>query len=284
LWIVIFAHLMWWAERHDNAGQFPYSYIDGIDDGVWWAAVTVTTVGYGDKAPRTPIGRIVGLVWMIFGLAMFSVLTGHMAQRFMELGEESMVRAVPELRDLRICAYPVTFTQPWLRGVRVTKFERNSVDECGELLRDGLVDAVLMDTPIIAYYRQATPWCIEHETHLSPPLEMPLVGLIFPEDRADIRTAVTAEIVDLLATADYKSLVASWFPAEPDDILAEYQAPVVIPAIALALAYIVMQAVLAARRAASKTVGRRRARAEPTITSATPGADVQIAQIEARAT
>ena len=40
LWIVIFAHLMWWAERHDNAGQFPYSYIDGIDDSVWWAAVT----------------------------------------------------------------------------------------------------------------------------------------------------------------------------------------------------------------------------------------------------
>tara|TARA_R110002096_G_scaffold42144_15_gene113783 strand:+ start:10895 stop:11839 length:945 start_codon:yes stop_codon:yes gene_type:complete len=49
--------------------------IDTPWDGIWWAWVTVTTVGYGDLVPDSPQGRIFGGVLMILGLGLFSLIT-----------------------------------------------------------------------------------------------------------------------------------------------------------------------------------------------------------------
>jgi voltage-gated potassium channel len=51
--------------------------IDTPWDGIWWAWVTVTTVGYGDLVPDSPQGRIFGGVLMILGLGLFSLLTAN---------------------------------------------------------------------------------------------------------------------------------------------------------------------------------------------------------------
>ena len=59
--------------------QFFLGMMATFDAGIWFSAVTVTTVGYGDKAPISPIGRIVTLVWMFMGIAMCSVFTGFMS-------------------------------------------------------------------------------------------------------------------------------------------------------------------------------------------------------------
>ncbi len=51
---------------------------------LWWAAVTVTTVGYGDAFPITPEGRGVGVVLMLLGITLFGVLTANIAAFFVE--------------------------------------------------------------------------------------------------------------------------------------------------------------------------------------------------------
>jgi voltage-gated potassium channel len=51
-------------------------------DGIWWAVTTITTVGYGDIYPKTTEGRLIGIVVMVVGIAVASVLTATIASKF----------------------------------------------------------------------------------------------------------------------------------------------------------------------------------------------------------
>jgi voltage-gated potassium channel len=53
--------------------------IESFFDALWWSAATVTTVGYGDIAPVTPVGRIFGLLAMVVGITSFGVVTARLA-------------------------------------------------------------------------------------------------------------------------------------------------------------------------------------------------------------
>ncbi|WP_299181840.1 ion channel [uncultured Neptuniibacter sp.] len=71
--------------------------ISGIDpafetplDGLWWAWVTVTTVGYGDLVPATTEGRIFGSLLILMGLGMFSMLTASFSVFFIEQDEREL--------------------------------------------------------------------------------------------------------------------------------------------------------------------------------------------------
>jgi voltage-gated potassium channel Kch len=60
----------------------PNANITTASDALWWGAVTVATVGYGDRYPVTNLGRFVAVVVMIVGLGLFSVLTSFLADWF----------------------------------------------------------------------------------------------------------------------------------------------------------------------------------------------------------
>jgi hypothetical protein len=71
--IYLSGHVVWLVERRTNSTMFPTAYLDGVDDGLWWSVTTMTTVGYGDKAPITAVGRCLGFAWMILGLVIFGI-------------------------------------------------------------------------------------------------------------------------------------------------------------------------------------------------------------------
>jgi voltage-gated potassium channel len=73
----------------------PTSSIQTIGEGLWWAVVTVTTVGYGDFVPVTTAGRTIGVVLMFVGIALFSAVTANVAAFFVQSDEK------PELTELR---------------------------------------------------------------------------------------------------------------------------------------------------------------------------------------
>ena len=64
------------------------SNIKTAGDAIWWAFVTITTVGYGDKFPVTGEGRVIAAFLMITGVALFGTFTGFVAAWFMD-GDKS---------------------------------------------------------------------------------------------------------------------------------------------------------------------------------------------------
>ena len=65
LGIVIFASLVYYAERIQAN---PHNDFNSIPLGLWWALVTMTTVGYGDMAPKTYVGMFVGALCALAGV------------------------------------------------------------------------------------------------------------------------------------------------------------------------------------------------------------------------
>jgi len=59
------------------------SNIKSAEDAIWWAFVTITTVGYGDKYPVTTEGRVIAAFLMVTGVGLFGTFTGFVAAWFM---------------------------------------------------------------------------------------------------------------------------------------------------------------------------------------------------------
>ena len=82
--------------EHNHAG----SQITSLGDSYWWAMVTMTTVGYGDYAPVTPMGRGVAGFLMVFGIAALSITTASVAALMTRQAQPPARRA--SLREFRI--------------------------------------------------------------------------------------------------------------------------------------------------------------------------------------
>ena len=86
-------------------GRAPGANIDSGPDAVWWAIVTIATVGYGDLYPVTALGRITAVVLMLVGIGIFGVLASYLASTFVASDRarardvEQIVDSVSELHD-----------------------------------------------------------------------------------------------------------------------------------------------------------------------------------------
>ena len=58
--------------------------VRNIGDGIWWALVTITTVGYGDITPLTTLGRIVASSLMLLGLGLIATITAIVSAKFIQ--------------------------------------------------------------------------------------------------------------------------------------------------------------------------------------------------------
>ena len=58
--------------------------VKSLGDGIWWALVTITTVGYGDITPVTTLGRVVASSLMLLGLGLIATITAIVSAKFIQ--------------------------------------------------------------------------------------------------------------------------------------------------------------------------------------------------------
>jgi voltage-gated potassium channel len=78
--------------------------IENVWQGIWWAWVTVATVGYGDTVPQSAAGKVFGAVVILFGVGFFSLLTASFSAYFVSRGEieieEEEIEEIGQLKDI----------------------------------------------------------------------------------------------------------------------------------------------------------------------------------------
>jgi polar amino acid transport system substrate-binding protein len=149
---------VWLLERRNNPDQFPADPVRGIANGVWFALVTMTTVGYGDRVPVTAGGRVLAGLWMLVALVTTTSLTAGFASAFTVLQLDTTT--IRDARDLR--GEPVAA----VRGTTGASFVREhggqhvAVDDLAAAVgaaRDGRAVAVVHDRPMLQYHLARHP-------------------------------------------------------------------------------------------------------------------------------
>lgn len=143
--------LVWLFERRHNAEEFGGGPIAGLANGFWWAAVTMTTVGYGDKSPRTPGGRLVGLIWMFAGVIIISSFTAAIATSLTVGQLSSGIQNVNDLRSARVATVSDSAAAESLTERGIAFGKRDSLADALADLAAGRVDAVVYDAPLLKY-------------------------------------------------------------------------------------------------------------------------------------
>ncbi|MFY0626446.1 MAG: ion transporter [Reichenbachiella sp.] len=82
--VVIIGTLMYLIESRESG-------FTSIPRSIYWAVVTITTVGYGDIAPQTTLGQTVASMLMIIGYAIIAVPTGIVTQQMMQSGKKATI-------------------------------------------------------------------------------------------------------------------------------------------------------------------------------------------------
>lgn len=81
--LVIASSLMYYVEHEAQPAIF-----GSIPHAMWWAVITLTTVGYGDTYPVTALGRVLGAFISLLGIGMFALPAGILTSGFVEYGEQ----------------------------------------------------------------------------------------------------------------------------------------------------------------------------------------------------
>ena len=138
-------------ERGSNLEMFEGGPIKGLGQAVWWAAVTMTTVGYGDKAPKTLGGRIVTIVWMLASIILIAGFTATISASLTAEKLTGKVRGLQDLSHVRVgsVAQPEAFR--WLtdNGIAPAPFptERKGL----QAIVDDRIDAFVFDETVLKH-------------------------------------------------------------------------------------------------------------------------------------
>lgn len=142
---------VWALERNHGNEHFTNPGVRGVFDGIWWATVTLFTIGYGDMVPRRVLTRIVTMVWIFFGVLMVAAITAQVTTSLTVEQLQSRITSVSELAGREVITYPGTTSWDYLRSNGLDPRPVEDIDLAYDEVRSGAADAFVFDASIIQW-------------------------------------------------------------------------------------------------------------------------------------
>ncbi len=208
--LTIVAHAIWFLERNDeHARSFPVDYRKGIVDAYWWAIVTMTTVGYGDKCPKKVIGRVIASVWMIIGIIWFAAFTASLSSSLtinrIGLGE---IKGLTDVHTKKVGVIKGTTSEKFLRYHDVTVMLVETLDDLIMSLKAETVDAVVYDAPALMYVAKKDP----EIKVVGEMFDVQKYGVAFPQGGGSpYEEMFNIAILEMQGSGEYDRIYNKWF-------------------------------------------------------------------------
>ena len=204
--VLLCSHILYAAER--GSADISQQYFPGIFQATWCILATITTVGYGDIAPRRWLGRLVSAVVMLFGIAFFGVALAQLSAGLLEQALKSDISGPQDLSGRRVATVSgTTSVDAAIRlGARLREVER--IEEAYRLLDSKEVDAVLFDAPPLMRYAMETR--NDTVTVVGPLIEQQDYGIAFPAG-SELRESVNRALLRLKESGTYDLIYNQWF-------------------------------------------------------------------------
>lgn len=151
--LLIVGTIIYFLERRENEDNFggDRSVLKGVGSGFWWAGVTMTTIGYGDKAPITFFGRAIALIWMLVAMAVTAVLTASLVSAVMGSSGGKKINVPADLRNMKVAAVEGSAAAQYLQEERISFQEFSELPKALEAVNKDDLDAVLHSVPTLRY-------------------------------------------------------------------------------------------------------------------------------------
>lgn len=140
-------------ERGSNEDHFggKRSLAKGIGSGFWWVGVTMTTIGYGDKALVTFLGRALALLWMLIAMAVTAVLTASLISVVIGSSGNKRIDAPGDLREMKLAAIEGSAAMEYLDRERIPYRSFSGLSEALKSVAKEEQEAVIHTVPSLRY-------------------------------------------------------------------------------------------------------------------------------------
>jgi len=196
--------LLWLLERRRNPHHFRPPPVQGIADGLWWAAVTMTTVGYGDKTPVTWAGRLVSLVWMFGSIFFIAFFAAVLASSFTAVRLQQSVDGPEDLARARVAVVAGTRGEELLGTQGVQPRSYPFVIQACKALQRGDVDAVVYNKAILGYMIKDYGW--KELSVLPQTLLVEDYAIVLPSD-SPLRESLNRALLQIVHSLVWKAAV-----------------------------------------------------------------------------
>jgi polar amino acid transport system substrate-binding protein len=190
------------------------SVVDTLRDGIYWAVVTMTTVGYGDKTPKTTAGRVIAVVWMLASVALVSILSTSIVSRMTAervVGGLRLTEA--DLVGKRLAAVAHSSGAEYLdeRHLRYASFD--DLAAAVTALGRGQADAVVNSIGALQYLVSSTRF----KNTIRPPqavLEPAYMAIALPLG-SPLKKALDEALVEITASQEWRQVEDGYFGPQP---------------------------------------------------------------------